>query len=217
MLPDQQKMSLRAIVSKQGKELIKNQTITRIGKDSLKPMILNCRLEIMEDERRDVLIKLIYIQREKSCFCFTAADPKENLLIQFKLGQAEMIDIRKRVRAYKKFAMHVHEAFDSENTELKKKVCAFAKSITASVTEQDKDKKSKGRSKGKKIESRQAALEVLSVFNRSMFKECIEFDLSKLLDLIDEMLRMRQAYIFNGHRTPQELLEEEFVLEMSNT
>ena len=50
VLPAQQKLNLRAIVKKGGKELIKNRVITRINKESLKPMIRQCRLEIMEDE-----------------------------------------------------------------------------------------------------------------------------------------------------------------------
>ena len=69
----------------------------------------------MEDEERDVLIKLLYVQRVYTCLCISAAKPKENLLIQFKLGQMEMVEIRKRVRAYKTFAMHVHLAFDGVN------------------------------------------------------------------------------------------------------
>ena len=54
-------------------------------------------------------------------------------------------------------------------------------------------------------------MQCLSIFNKRLFKECIEFDLSKLLELIDEMLRMRQAYIFTGEKTPKELLEVEFL------
>lgn len=60
VLPDSQKMLLRAIISKYAKDLIKNRTITEIKIASLRTMINDCKLLIMEDESRDVLIKLLY-------------------------------------------------------------------------------------------------------------------------------------------------------------
>ena len=61
VLPDRQKMNLRAIVQKDVRELIKNGTITEVKVKTLRPMINQCKLLIMEDENRDVLVKLLYI------------------------------------------------------------------------------------------------------------------------------------------------------------
>ena len=50
---------------------------------------------------------------------------------------------------------------------------------------------------------------MLSVFNRRTFKDCIEFDLTKLIGLVNDMLRTRYAYVFNSDKTPKELLSQE--------
>jgi len=54
-------MALRSIVQKDLRELIKNGTVTEIKVKTLRPMIDQCKLLIMEDENHDVIIKLLYI------------------------------------------------------------------------------------------------------------------------------------------------------------
>ena len=49
---------------------------------------------------------------------------------------------------------------------------------------------------------------MLTVLNKRTFKDCIEFDLSKFLALINDMLRTRYAYVFNSDKTPEEMLKE---------
>lgn len=39
---------------------------------------------------------------------------------------------------------------------------------------------------------------MLSVFNKRTFKDCLEFDLTKLIGLVNDMLRTRYAYVFNS-------------------
>lgn len=58
-----------------------------------------------------------------------------------------------------------------------------------------KDKKEKKKGGG---ETREATLAMLSVFNRRTFKDCLEFDLTKLIGLVNDMLRTRYAYVFNS-------------------
>lgn len=41
--------------------------------------------------------------------------PVENLLLQFHLSQSEIVEIRKVVKAYQTYKMHVNVAFDSDN------------------------------------------------------------------------------------------------------
>lgn len=62
--------------------------------------------------------------------------------------------------------------------------------------------------KKKGAETREAALQMLTVFNRRTFKDCIEFDLTKLIELINDMLKTRYAYIFNSDKTPEQLLSQ---------
>ena len=58
-------------------------------------------------------------------------------------------------------------------------------------SDESKNKKKKSKKKEAKVKTREQALQALSVLNKRLFKESSEFDLSKLLELIDEMLRMR--------------------------
>jgi len=44
----------------------------------------------MEDENRDVLVKLLYIQKRMSCLCFKS-NSVENLLLQFLLTQKDIV------------------------------------------------------------------------------------------------------------------------------
>ena len=125
VLPDRQKMSLRAIVTKDVRQLINDGTITEIRVKTLRPMIDQCKLLIMEDEKRDVIIKLLYIQTTKSCLCF-GGKAVENLLLQFLLCQQDIVQIRKQVQKYKVFEMHVNLAYEQNNAELQKKVINFA-------------------------------------------------------------------------------------------
>ena len=76
----------------------------------------------MEDEYSDVLVKLLYEQKNMRCFCFTGG-VMENLLLQFHLSQDEITEIRKHTKAYSFFKMHVNLAFDSGDVEMQKKVC----------------------------------------------------------------------------------------------
>ena len=43
-------------------------------------MISSCKLLLMEDEKRDVLVKLLYVQKTSSCLCFNS-NVIENLLL----------------------------------------------------------------------------------------------------------------------------------------
>lgn len=110
------------------------------------------------------------------------------------------------------FKLHVNLAFDSGDVEAQKRVCAFAtkmSKLSGAADSHKNDKKKKGDKKGQKkkqAETREAALQLLSGFNKRTFKDCIEFDLSKLVDLINHMLRTRYAYIFNSEKTPKELI-----------
>ena len=76
------------------------------------------------------------------------------------------------------------------------------------------DKKKKGGDKKavKKAQAntRESALALLEKYNRRLFKDAIEFNLDKLLQLINDMLRTRYAYIFNSDRTPEQLIKENF-------
>ena len=166
--------------------------------------INSCKLLIMEDEYSDVLVKLLYEQKNMRCFCFTGG-VMENLLLQFHLSQDEITEIRKHTKAYSFFKMHVNLAFDSGDVEMQKKVCQFATKIAGVDTKQS-DKGKKGNKKAKKskgAETREQALQMLTVFNKRTFKDCIEFDLSKFLALINDMLRTRYAYVFNSDKTPE--------------
>ena len=44
--------------------------------------------------------------------------------------------------------------------------------------------------------------------NRQKFDEVVEFDKSKLLGLVNSMLKNRYAYIFNCQKTPQQLVRQ---------
>lgn len=66
----------------------------------------------MEDEQNDVLIKLLLQQKSMSCLCFNS-NSMENLLLQFHLSQADIVEVRKISRAYQMFKLHVNLAFDS--------------------------------------------------------------------------------------------------------
>ena len=46
-------------------------------------------------------------------------------------------------------------------------------------------------------------------YNRVAYKNALEFDRSKLLLLINDMLRTRYAYIFNSTRGPAEMLKKQ--------
>ena len=54
-------MTLRAIVTKDLRALINDGTVTEIRVKTLRPMIDQCKLLIMEDEKHDVIIKLLFI------------------------------------------------------------------------------------------------------------------------------------------------------------
>ena len=60
MLLDKQKMNLRAISRKKAISLVNNGTITDIKLKSLQALIKDCVVIIMENEDRDVIIKLIF-------------------------------------------------------------------------------------------------------------------------------------------------------------
>ena len=73
------------------------------------------------------------------------------------------------------------------------------------------DKKRRGDSKALKkkgADTRESCLQMLSVFNRRTFKDCIEFDLTKLIELINDMLKTRYAYVFNSDKSPEQLLSQ---------
>ena len=211
VLPDRQKMALRAIVQKPAKDLIKNKTITEIKVKSLRPMINSCKLQIMEDERRDVLVKLLYEKKTSTCLCFNSS-VIENLLLQFHLSQQEILNLRKYVQKYQAFEMHVMLAFDQGSFEQQQKVSAFANRMAGNIDDSKSDKKKKGgdkkTQKKKAPDTKESALAAIQFYNRRTFKDCIEFDLTKLVGLINDMLRTRYSYIFNSDRTPEQLLRD---------
>jgi len=88
-------MSLRAIVTKDVRALINDGTITEVRVKTLRPMIDQCKILIMEDEKRDVIVKLLYIQTKKSFLCFKSSNSVENLLLQFLLSQQDIVQMRK--------------------------------------------------------------------------------------------------------------------------
>lgn len=53
-------MSLRAISRKKATALIKNGTITDVKMKTLQALIKECVVIVMENEDRDVIIKVIY-------------------------------------------------------------------------------------------------------------------------------------------------------------
>ena len=109
------------------------------------------------------------------------------------------------------FEMHVNLAFDQGSYKQQQEVCAFANTMAGNTSEESNKKKKGGdkKTQNKKLpESRESALQALQIYNRKLFKDCIEFDLTKLIGLINDMLRTRYAYIFNSDRTPEQLLNE---------
>jgi len=107
--------------------------------------------------------------------------------------------------------MHVHLAFDQDNADLQKKVMQFANAM-AGNNDTKSDKKKKGGDKKAKVKTqantRESALALIEKYNRHLYKDAIEFNLDKLLGLINDMLRTRYAYIFNSDRTPEELIKD---------
>lgn len=79
-------------------------------------------------------------------------------------------------------------------------------------TDNKSDKKKKGGDKKAKVKTtantRESALSLIEKYNRRLYKDAIEFNLDKLLGLINDMLRTRYAYIFNSDRTPEELIKD---------
>ena len=75
------------------------------------------------------------------------------------------------------------------------------------TSQNDKKKKAGAQPKKKKgAESREGVLATLAPLNRRVFKDCIEFDLTKLINLVNDMLRTRYAYVFNNERTPDQMI-----------
>mmetsp|Transcript_7761 Transcript_7761/g.10955 ORF Transcript_7761/g.10955 Transcript_7761/m.10955 type:complete len:125 (-) Transcript_7761:146-520(-) len=119
--------------------------------------------------------------------------------------------MRKQVQKHQVFEMHVNMAFDQDNTDLQKKVVSFANQMAGNIdTKNDKKKKGGDKKVVKKAQAntRESALVLLEKYNRRMIKDAIEFNLEKLLELINEMLRTRYAYIFNSDRTPEQLIRD---------
>ena len=64
------------------------------------------------------------------------------MLLQFLLTQKDIVQMRKQVQKYQVFEMHVNLAFDQDNTDLHKKVVAFANAMAGNIdTKNDKKKK----------------------------------------------------------------------------
>ena len=81
MLLDKQKMNLRAISRKKAKDLLDRGTITRVHRATLNALIRDCVVIIMENEDRDVIIKLIFEQKSFSCFGGGSRKIVEQLLL----------------------------------------------------------------------------------------------------------------------------------------
>ena len=107
--------------------------------------------------------------------------------------------------------MHVNFAFEQQNLDLQKKVISFANAM-AGNSDTKNDKKKKGGDKKAKTKqvanTRESALGLIEMYNRKLFKDAIEFNLEKLLVLINDMLRTRYAYIFNSDKTPEQLIKD---------
>lgn len=103
-------------------------------------------------------------------------------------------------------------AFDQGSFEQQQKVSAFANRMAGNIDDSKSDKKKKGgdkkTQKKKAPDTKESALAAIQFYNRRTFKDCIEFDLTKLVGLINDMLRTRYSYIFNSDRTPEQLLRD---------
>ena len=78
-------MNLRAISRKKAKDLLANGTITKVLMQTLDALIRDCIVIIMENEDRDVIIKIIYEQKSFSCFGGGSKKVVEQLLLVIRL------------------------------------------------------------------------------------------------------------------------------------
>ena len=60
-------MDLRSIKKEKASKLRENNTITSIKIETLKPLIKDCTLMVMETEKREINIKLVYEEAKTSC------------------------------------------------------------------------------------------------------------------------------------------------------
>ena len=119
MLLDKQKMNLRAISRKKAINLIKNGTITKVLINSLNALIKDCVVIIMENEDRDVIIKLIFEQKSFSCFGGGSKKIVEQLLLVIQLEQKEILDLRKSVRQFNQLFEYASLNKDNDDQILK--------------------------------------------------------------------------------------------------
>ena len=116
---DKQKMNLRAISRKKAINLIKNGTITKVLINSLNALIKDCVVIIMENEDRDVIIKLIFEQKSFSCFGGGSKKIVEQLLLVIQLEQKEILDLRKSVRQFNQLFEYASLNKDNDDQILK--------------------------------------------------------------------------------------------------
>ena len=112
-------MNLRAISRKKAINLIKNGTITKVLINSLNALIKDCVVIIMENEDRDVIIKLIFEQKSFSCFGGGSKKIVEQLLLVIQLEQKEILDLRKSVRQFNQLFEYASLNKDNDDQILK--------------------------------------------------------------------------------------------------
>ena len=78
-------MNLRAINRKKASSLIKDGTITSVMMKTLQPLIKDCVVIIMENQERDVILKLIYEEKSFSCFGGGSRKVVEQMLLVIQL------------------------------------------------------------------------------------------------------------------------------------
>ena len=108
-------MNLRAISRKKAISLVNNGTITDIKLKSLQALIKDCVVIIMENEDRDVIIKLIFEQKSFSCFGGGSKKIVEQLLLVIQLEQKEILELRKSVRQFLQLYEYAALTKDSED------------------------------------------------------------------------------------------------------
>ena len=64
-------MDVKAVLRKSASKLMKEKVITSVEIASLEPLIPKCKLLIMENNNRDIVLKLIFEEKRKFTMCGT--------------------------------------------------------------------------------------------------------------------------------------------------
>ena len=147
-------MSLRAISRKKATALIKNGTITDVKMKTLQALIKECVVIVMENEDRDVIIKVIYEQKSFSCFGGGSKKDIEQVLLVIKLEQKEILDLREQVRHFSQLFEYVNQTKEIDDQMIKNVSKHFA-----GPNKNEKKEQSKKASKKKGNEAKDYLLE----------------------------------------------------------